>query len=282
VKMEQQNNHNNKEEESTSFVEDAVYAVSAAVEADNKGEYEKALNTYRDALNRFNICLKHEKERKQKDVILERMEGYKKRAQELREYLWKQKNHQNHEEADGTNMISSTPWSEVQLKNEKKAKTTPDTKHSPCGGITIVSSSITSLDSQTSFFSKVPTRKRFVETGVSPCLPTSANSSASFCHSSSVSKRLRANPLVSASTTAYSDTQPMLTFANAGDYSGSSSEKVRSGSLPGVTSSGSSLNLQPSPKATQILLEQATPDLDENTKKRMRSLTFPSRLSRRH
>ena len=73
-----------------SFIPDAIEIVSKAITADNEGEYEKALSLYRDALSRFTIGLKYEKNEAKKKLIIERVEGYMKRAEELRDYLNKQ------------------------------------------------------------------------------------------------------------------------------------------------------------------------------------------------
>jgi vacuolar protein-sorting-associated protein 4 len=72
------------------FIPDAIDIVSKAITADNDGEYEKALNLYRDALGRFTMGLKYEKNEARKKLILERVEGYMKRAEELRDYVNKQ------------------------------------------------------------------------------------------------------------------------------------------------------------------------------------------------
>ena len=73
-----------------SFIPDAIEIVSRAITADNEGEYDKALSLYRDALSRFTIGLKYEKNESKKKLIIERVEGYMKRAEELRDYLNKQ------------------------------------------------------------------------------------------------------------------------------------------------------------------------------------------------
>eukprot|EP00577_Skeletonema_sp_RCC1716_P031010 CAMPEP_0113372062 /NCGR_PEP_ID=MMETSP0013_2-20120614/340_1 /TAXON_ID=2843 ORGANISM="Skeletonema costatum, Strain 1716" /NCGR_SAMPLE_ID=MMETSP0013_2 /ASSEMBLY_ACC=CAM_ASM_000158 /LENGTH=83 /DNA_ID=CAMNT_0000253941 /DNA_START=92 /DNA_END=340 /DNA_ORIENTATION=- /assembly_acc=CAM_ASM_000158 len=72
------------------FIPDAIDIVSRAITADNSGDYPTALNLYRDALSRFTIGLKYEKNESRKKLILERVEGYMKRAEELRDYLNKQ------------------------------------------------------------------------------------------------------------------------------------------------------------------------------------------------
>ena len=69
------------------FIPDAIEIISKAIEADNAGEYEKALNFYRDALGRFTIGLKYEKNDARRKLVLERVDGYMKRAEELRDYI---------------------------------------------------------------------------------------------------------------------------------------------------------------------------------------------------
>ena len=72
------------------FIPDAIEIVSRAITADNEGDYDRALSLYRDALSRFTIGLKYEKNESKKRLIIERVEGYMKRAEELRDYLNKQ------------------------------------------------------------------------------------------------------------------------------------------------------------------------------------------------
>ena len=69
------------------FIPDAIEIISKAIEADNAGEYEKALNFYRDALGRFTIGIKYEKNDARRKLVMERVDGYMKRAEELRDYI---------------------------------------------------------------------------------------------------------------------------------------------------------------------------------------------------
>lgn len=73
-----------------SFIPQAIEIVSKAIEADNGGDYEKALSLYRDALGRFTMGLKYEKNEARKKLVIDRVEGYMKRAEELRDYIAKQ------------------------------------------------------------------------------------------------------------------------------------------------------------------------------------------------
>ena len=72
------------------FIPSAIEIVSKAIEADNANEYEKALSLYRDALGRFTMGLKYEKNEARKKLVIDRVEGYMKRAEELRDYIAKQ------------------------------------------------------------------------------------------------------------------------------------------------------------------------------------------------
>jgi len=73
-----------------SFIPQAIGIVSKAIEADNGGEYENALSLYRDALGRFTMGLKYEKNEARKKLVIDRVEGYMKRAEELKDYIAKQ------------------------------------------------------------------------------------------------------------------------------------------------------------------------------------------------
>ncbi len=73
-----------------SFIPQAIELVGKAVDADKAEDFEKALSLYRDALGRFTLGLKYEKNEARKKLIIERVEGYMKRAEELRDYLQKQ------------------------------------------------------------------------------------------------------------------------------------------------------------------------------------------------
>ena len=69
------------------FLDEAIKLVQQATEADQASDYEKALNLYRDALGRFTLALKYEKNPSRKKLLMERVEGYMKRAEELSEHI---------------------------------------------------------------------------------------------------------------------------------------------------------------------------------------------------
>jgi len=72
------------------MIPQGIEMVQKAIAADNEGDYEKALQLYRDALARFTMGLKYEKNEARKKLILDRVEGYMQRAEELSDYLKKQ------------------------------------------------------------------------------------------------------------------------------------------------------------------------------------------------
>lgn len=71
------------------FCNQAIEIVQKAIEADNKEEYEQALSLYRDALSRFTLAVKYEANPARKKLLMERVEGYMKRAEELRDFVTK-------------------------------------------------------------------------------------------------------------------------------------------------------------------------------------------------
>lgn len=65
----------------------ATEIVKQAIEADNAGDYEKALPLYRRALEYFLTGLKYETNKAAKDQIMDRVSGYMRRAEELKSAL---------------------------------------------------------------------------------------------------------------------------------------------------------------------------------------------------
>jgi vacuolar protein-sorting-associated protein 4 len=72
------------------MITQGIEIVQKAIAADGEGDYEKALAYYRDALQRFTMGLKYEKNPSRKQLILERTQGYMDRAEELADYVKKQ------------------------------------------------------------------------------------------------------------------------------------------------------------------------------------------------
>jgi len=72
------------------MIPQGIEIVQKAIAADGEGDYEKALALYRDALQRFTLGLKYEKNPARKKLILDRTQGYMDRAEELAEYVKKQ------------------------------------------------------------------------------------------------------------------------------------------------------------------------------------------------
>jgi len=72
------------------MIPQGIEIVQKAIAADGEGDYEKALSLYRDALQRFTLGLKYEKNAARKKLILDRTQGYMDRAEELSDYVKKQ------------------------------------------------------------------------------------------------------------------------------------------------------------------------------------------------
>lgn len=65
----------------------AIDLVQKAIEADQKEEYPTALALYRDSLSRFTLAIKYEQNPSRKKLLLEKTDGYMKRAEELRDII---------------------------------------------------------------------------------------------------------------------------------------------------------------------------------------------------
>jgi vacuolar protein-sorting-associated protein 4 len=103
------------------FIPDAIEIVKEAIELDRKEEYEKALNLYRLSLERFTMGLKYEKNEARKTLILQRVEGYMKRAEELRDYIQLQNgNHGGNATGAGASATASRKQNESNPKNESE------------------------------------------------------------------------------------------------------------------------------------------------------------------
>jgi len=70
-----------------SFIEQGIPLVQKAIEADQANEYEDAIKLYSDALERLTLGLKYEKNPTRKQLLMERVEGYMKRAEEIRKIV---------------------------------------------------------------------------------------------------------------------------------------------------------------------------------------------------
>jgi MIT (microtubule interacting and transport) domain len=69
---------------------DLAHIASRAIAADVQEDYEKALPLYREALERLIMALNYEKDEDRKQMILERVDRYVKRAETLLDYLSRQ------------------------------------------------------------------------------------------------------------------------------------------------------------------------------------------------
>jgi hypothetical protein len=69
-------------------IDDSAYKIaSRAISADVQEDYEKALPLYREALERLIMVLNYEKDEERKQMILDQVGRYVKRAEELLHYL---------------------------------------------------------------------------------------------------------------------------------------------------------------------------------------------------
>jgi len=103
------------------FIPDDIEIVKEAIESDTNEEYEKALTLYRDALARFTMGLKYEKNEARKKMILERVEGYMKRAEELRDYIQLRNNKSDlHSAAAGSGASATASRKQNENRNEQE------------------------------------------------------------------------------------------------------------------------------------------------------------------
>ena len=68
-----------------SFVDQGVTYIKAAVAADEKGDYENALKLYQDGVGRVAMAIKYEKNESSRKLLMERCDGWLKRAEELKD-----------------------------------------------------------------------------------------------------------------------------------------------------------------------------------------------------
>ena len=69
----------------STFIQQGIAVVSEAIKADNDKEYEKALGLYKRSLELFMTGVKYEKNPSAKNQVLERVAGYMKRAEQLKQ-----------------------------------------------------------------------------------------------------------------------------------------------------------------------------------------------------
>lgn len=69
------------------FLPTAIETVKKAIAKDDEKQYEEAFNLYQAALERFVTAMKYEKNPSRKKVLAKRIDGYMKRAEQLRVYL---------------------------------------------------------------------------------------------------------------------------------------------------------------------------------------------------
>ncbi|KAH8064495.1 hypothetical protein JL722_1370 [Aureococcus anophagefferens] len=75
----------------TNFIKQGIEVVSEAIQADKDEDYERALQLYKRALEVFMTGVKYEKNPAARATILQRVDGYMKRAEDLKDVLEKQR-----------------------------------------------------------------------------------------------------------------------------------------------------------------------------------------------
>mmetsp|Transcript_22615 Transcript_22615/g.65094 ORF Transcript_22615/g.65094 Transcript_22615/m.65094 type:complete len:475 (+) Transcript_22615:132-1556(+) len=68
-----------------SFVDQGITYIKAAVAADEKGDYDNALTLYQDGVGRVAMAIKYERNESRKNLLMERCDGWLKRAEELKD-----------------------------------------------------------------------------------------------------------------------------------------------------------------------------------------------------
>lgn len=106
------------------FIPQAVEIVKQAIDFDNLGEYEKALPLYRRALEYFMTGLKYEQNPTSKKMIVDRVDGYMKRAEEIKNVL----ESQNASSSKGGSGGGAKTLSKDDAKNNKDDKDEEKTK----------------------------------------------------------------------------------------------------------------------------------------------------------
>lgn len=104
------------------MIAQGIELVEKAIQADHAADYEQALNYYRDALSRFTLGIKYEKNKARRDLITERAAGYMKRAEELKEYIHKQNELDDAAGNTGGGVASKNSTSEKEDDEKKKLR----------------------------------------------------------------------------------------------------------------------------------------------------------------
>ena len=85
----------------SNFIKQGIEVVSEAIQADKDEDYERALQLYKRALEVFMTGVKYEKNPAARETILKRVEGYMKRAEDLKNVLEQQREAKAHPSGSG-------------------------------------------------------------------------------------------------------------------------------------------------------------------------------------
>ena len=102
------------------FIPKAIEIVKDAIKADNSGDFDRALSLYKQSFEYFMTGLKYEKNKARKDTILKRVDGYFKRAEELKKYIDEQKNGGGSAKTDGGKKGGSTATKDKKVRGEER------------------------------------------------------------------------------------------------------------------------------------------------------------------
>mmetsp|Transcript_20072 Transcript_20072/g.37427 ORF Transcript_20072/g.37427 Transcript_20072/m.37427 type:complete len:457 (+) Transcript_20072:255-1625(+) len=108
-----------------SFIPKAIETVSAAIKADNSGDFPLALSLYKQSLDYFMHGLKYEKNDARRATVLQRVDGYMKRAEELKQHIEEKNNHdESSSKSDGKSGTTATKSKEDKdtEKDDESAK----------------------------------------------------------------------------------------------------------------------------------------------------------------
>lgn len=97
------------------FIPQAVEIVKQAIDADNASDYEKAFNLYKKSLDYFMLGIKYEQNPNSRKKILERVDGYMKRAEELKDVI---KNPPSNQGGGGSATISKSNQKDKENKDD--------------------------------------------------------------------------------------------------------------------------------------------------------------------
>ena len=99
----------------------AIDLVQKAIAADHQGDYDNALTLYKEALQRFTMAIKYEQSAARKKLLMEKTEGYMKRAEELRDLILKKQQKSSTSSSSNSTTSSASSSQQQQQKGSTDA-----------------------------------------------------------------------------------------------------------------------------------------------------------------